>query len=140
MTASKPRRIHHIDVVVHDLDQAEDRYRRVLGIEPLPRETLPGRGIDLVRFRIGETWLILVQPTRDDSPVAAFLEEHGEGFFHMAIEIDDIEDEARALQSRGVRLTNSTPRIGIDGWKLVDVELEETLGAMIQLIEAPEER
>ena len=140
MTASNPRRIHHIDVVVHDLDQAEDRYRRVLGIEPLPRETLPGRGIDLVRFRIGETWLILVQPTRDDSPVAAFLEEHGEGFFHMAIEIDDIEDEARALQSRGVRLTNSTPRIGIDGWKLVDVELDETLGAMIQLIEAPEER
>jgi len=110
----------------------------VLGIDPLPRESLTGRGIDLVRFQIGETWLILVQPTNDDGPVAAFLEEHGEGFYHMAIEIDDIEGEACALQSRGVRLTNSTPRIGIDGWKLVDIELEETLGAMVQLVEAPE--
>ena len=36
------------------------------------------RGIDLARFRIGETWLILVQPTRADSPVAAYLEQHGE--------------------------------------------------------------
>ena len=115
MTTSSRRRIHHIDVVVRDLDQAEDRYRRVLGIEPLPRETLPGRAIDLVRFRIGETWLILVQPTDNTGPVAAFLDEHGEGFFHMAIEIEDIEEEARALQARGVRLTNHEPRIGIDG-------------------------
>ncbi len=139
MTSSVPRRIHHIDVVVRDLDRAEDRYRRVLGIEPLPRESLPGRGIDLVRFSIGETWLILVQPTSDQGPVAVFLEEHGEGFFHMAIEIDDIEREARALSARNVRLVNREPRIGIDGWKLIDIELDETLGAMIQLVEAPEE-
>ncbi len=140
MTEPAPRRIHHIDVVVRDLDRAEKKYRRALGIDPLPRESLAGRGIDLVRFRIGETWLILVQPTSDNGPVAVFLEEHGEGFFHMAIEIDDIEGKARALQSRGVRLTNSTPRIGIDGWKLVDIELRETLGTMIQLVEAPEEK
>lgn len=140
MNVSVPRRIHHIDVVVRDLDQAEDQYRRVLGIEPLPRESLTGRGIDLVRFRIGETWLILVQPTTEDSPVAAFLHEHGEGFFHMAIEVDDIEGEAQALRSRGIRLAQKETRIGIDGWKLIDIELDETLGAMIQLVEAPEEK
>jgi methylmalonyl-CoA/ethylmalonyl-CoA epimerase len=138
MSSSVPRRVHHIDIVVRDLDHAEDRYRRILGIEPLPRESLPGRGIDLVRFRIGETWLILVQPTADDSPVAAFLDEHGEGFFHMAIEVDDIEGEAKVLRSRGVRLIQEETRIGIDGWKLIDIELDETLGAMIQLIETPE--
>lgn len=140
MTVSNPRRVHHIDVVVRDLDQAEDRYRRVLGIDPLPRETLPERAIDLVRFRIGETWLILVQPTSSAGPVAAFLDEHGEGFFHMAIEFEDVESQARDVEARGVRLANNSPRIGIDGWKLIDVELTETLGAMIQFVEAPEER
>lgn len=139
MTAPVPRRVHHIDVVVHDLDQAEDRYRRVLGIEPRPRESFTERGIDLVRFRVGETWLILVQPTSDDGPVAAFLQEHGEGFFHMAIEFQDVEEQARALEEREIRLVNSEPRTGIDGWKLIDIELDETLGAMIQLVEAPEE-
>lgn len=139
MSASTPRRVHHIDVVVRDLDQAEDRYRRVLGIEPLARESLPGRGIDLVRFRVGETWLILVQPTSHDGPVAAFLEEHGEGFFHMAVEFDDLERQARVVSERGIRLVNGEPRIGIDGWKLIDIELDETLGAMIQLVEAPED-
>lgn len=139
MTSTVPRRVHHIDVVVRDLEQAEDRYRRVLGIEPLPRESFVERGIDLVRFRIGETWLILVQPTSDEGPVAAFLQEHGEGFFHMAIEFQDVEEQARAVKERKIRLVNSEPRTGIDGWKLIDIELDETLGAMIQLVEAPEE-
>lgn len=138
MTTATPQRIHHIDIVVEDLDQAEDRYRSVLGIEPLPRETFPGRSIDLVRFRIGETWLILVQPTDNEGPVAAFLEEHGEGFFHMAIEVEDVARRAAELDSNGVSLSNREPRIGVDGWKLVDIELDETMGAMIQLIEDPE--
>lgn len=140
MSDATPRRIHHIDVVVRDLDRAEEQYRKILGIEPIQRESLSARGIDLVRFRVGETWLILVQPTDETGSVAGFLREHGEGFFHMAVEVDDIEAETNALQANGVRLANTEPRIGIDGWKLVDIELEETLGAMIQLVEAPEER
>ena len=138
MTGPGPRRIHHIDVVVEDLDRAEAKYRAVLGIEPEPRESFPPRGIDLVRFRIGETWLILVQPTDDDGPVAAFLAEHGEGFFHMAVEVDDIDRRASEIAETGIELTNRTPRIGVDGWKLVDIELAETMGAMIQLVEDPE--
>jgi methylmalonyl-CoA/ethylmalonyl-CoA epimerase len=138
MAGNDARRIHHIDVVVEDLDRAEAKYRAVLGVEPEPRESFPPRGIDLVRFRVGETWLILVQPTRDDSPVAVFLAEHGEGFFHMAVEVDDIEQRASDLIANGIELANRSPRTGVDGWKLVDVELAETMGAMIQLIEEPE--
>lgn len=138
MPGATSRRLHHLDIVVRDLDRAEARYRQVLGVEPLPREDLPERGIELVRFRIGETWLILVRPTDETGPVATFLAEHGEGFFHLAVEVGDIEARARALTSEGVRLANTEPRIGVDGWKLVDVELDETFGAMVQLVEDPE--
>jgi methylmalonyl-CoA/ethylmalonyl-CoA epimerase len=137
MTAAASRRLHHLDVVVRDLNRAEERYRKVLGVDPLPRENFPERGIDLVRFRVGETWLILVQPTTDDGPVADFLAEHGEGFFHMAVEVGDVRERARTLSSHGIRLTNTEPRIGVDGWKLVDIEIDETFGAMIQLVEEP---
>lgn len=138
MPGSTSRRLHHLDIVVRDLDRAQTRYRQVLGVEPLPRESFSERGIDLVRFRVGETWLILVQPTDKTGPVARFLAQHGEGFFHLAVEVEDIDQRARDLTSEGVRLTNTEPRIGVDGWKLVDVELDETFGAMVQLIEEPE--
>ena len=135
---ARPRRIHHIDVVVRDLDHAVEQYRKVLGIDPCPRESLPSRGIELARFRIGETWLILVQPISDQGPVAEFLAQNGEGFFHMAIEVDDIEARAREMKARGIRLDNDTSRLGVEGWKLIDIKIEETLGAMMQLVETQE--
>ncbi|MEE4271701.1 MAG: VOC family protein [Thermoanaerobaculales bacterium] len=137
MSTAPARRLHHLDVVVRDLDRASARYRQILGVEPLPREAFPERGIDLVRFRVGETWLILVQPTDETGPVAGFLAEHGEGFFHMAVQVDDAASRARDLAGLGIRLATTELRTGVDGWKLVDVEIDETFGAMIQLVEDP---
>ena len=135
MVSSAPRRIHHIDLVVRDLDRAEAQFRKVLGVDPEPREALPDRGVVLARFRIGETWLILVQPVRDDSPVAAFLEQNGEGFFHIAIEVGDVEARVKDLIGAGIEVMNETPRLGVEGWKLIDIEVDQTHGAMIQMIE-----
>ena len=57
----------------------------------------------------------------------------------MALEIDDVESRADALAAAGVRLTTTAPRLGLDGWKLVDVDVSETCGAMVQLVEEPED-
>jgi methylmalonyl-CoA/ethylmalonyl-CoA epimerase len=131
-------RVHHIDFVVRDLAEATERFARVFGREPGPPERLESRGIELVRFRIGDVWLILVQPVRQDSPVMKFLEEHGEGFFHIAFKVDDVEAETRRLKELEVQLQNDEPRRGVEGWKLIDVALEETCGVMIQLAEEDE--
>jgi methylmalonyl-CoA/ethylmalonyl-CoA epimerase len=128
-------RVHHIDFVVRDLTEATARFARVFGREPGPRERLESRGIELVRFRIGEVWLILVQPVQQDSPVMKFLEKHGEGFFHIAFKVDDVEAETRRLKELEVQLQNDEPRRGVEGWKLIDIALEETCGVMIQLAE-----
>jgi methylmalonyl-CoA epimerase len=111
----------------------------VLGVNPGERESLPQRGVELVRFRIGESWLILVQPIRDDSPVMDFLNRHGEGFFHIALEFEDVEEAASVLRERGVQLASDAPRRGVEGWLLVDVDPAETSGTMIQLVEQGEE-
>ncbi len=127
------QKIHHIDFVVRDLGSAVAAYRRLFGVEPLPRERLDGRGVELVRFQLGETWLILVQPVRQDSPVMEFLERHGEGFFHIAYQVASVDEAARELDGRGVR--RHEIRRGVEGWKLLDLETAETCGVMTQLVE-----
>lgn len=129
------RRAHHIDFVVRDLDDAVERYSRVLGTDPGPRERLPDRGVELVRFDVDNLWIVLVQPVRDDSPVKAFLEEHGEGFFHIAFQVDDVAAEAERLEQAEIELINREPRLGVEGWKLVDVAISETFGVYTQLVE-----
>lgn len=127
--------IHHIDYVVRDLDRAVTQYRRLFHVEFGPREVLESRGVALARLRLGDIWLVLVQPIRPDSPVQRFLDEHGEGFFHIAYRVKDVATGASALKARGVRLVNEEPRRGVEGWKLVDLDMSETFGVMTQLVE-----
>ena len=129
------RRAHHIDFVVHDLDAAKERFEAILGLESLPREALEDRGVELVRFDLGNLWIILVQPIDPSSPVQVFLDRHGEGFFHIAYLVDDIEAMAERLESKGIDLVNRVPRRGVEGWKLVDIEMDNTFGVYTQLIE-----
>jgi len=129
------RRVHHIDFVVRDLDEATHRYRDLFGVEPKSRERLPERGVDLVRFPIGDLWVILVQPTRADSPVAEFLEEHGEGFFHIAYAVDDLSAEEERLDGVAVEAAPSGVRRGVEGWRLLDLEISNTCGVLTQLVE-----
>ncbi|MFQ5524708.1 MAG: VOC family protein [Thermoanaerobaculia bacterium] len=128
------RRVHHIDFVVRDLDAAAERYSRIFGIEPLGRERLDDRGVELVRFELDNVWLVLVQPV-GDGPVSSFLEEHGEGFFHAGFQVDDVTAEAERIEGEGIRLVNRVPRRGVEGWLLVDLEMDETFGVYLQLVQ-----
>jgi len=130
--------IHHIDFVVRDLERAIGQYQRLFNVHFLERESLPSRGVELARFRLGDTWVVLVQPVRDDSPVKRFLDEHGEGFFHIAYRVSDAHAAAGELHAKGVKLMNDSPRRGVEGWKLVDLQLNETFGLMTQLVEPPD--
>lgn len=133
----KLKRIHHIDFVVRDLDQAVEKYQKIFQVSTMEREKLENRGIESARFLLGDTWIILVQPVSGDSPVQKFLDKYGEGFFHISYEVDDLEGLVGDLKADGVKLMNDEPRIGLEGWKLVDLEMDETFGVMTQLVGVP---
>ena len=82
--------IHHVNFRVRDLDTAVARWRKILDLDCETRESLPGRGVDTARFRVGVTWLVLVQPTNPDSVPGLHLEEHGEGVFLLSFGVDDL--------------------------------------------------
>jgi methylmalonyl-CoA/ethylmalonyl-CoA epimerase len=130
------KRIHHIDYVVRDLDRAMVQYCRLFGVPLERRERLENRGVELARFRLGQTWIVLVQPTQPDSPVQKFLEKHGEGFFHIAYEVENLGAMVSHLKAKGVKFMQDSPRPGLEGWQLADLELDETFGLMTQLVDS----
>ena len=131
----KLKRIHHIDHVVRDLDRAVEQYRKLFDVPIDKQEPLPSRGVLTARFLLSDTWVVLVQPIRDDSPVKRFLDNHGEGFYHIAYEVDDLPAMVSHLKTQGVKLMNEMPRKGLEGWNLIDLERDETLGLMTQLVD-----
>lgn len=112
--------IHHLNLLVRDIDAAIDRYTQLLGGVPL-RETLPQRGVATARFRLGDTWFVLVQPTTADGPVARHLAEHGEGLFLVSFGVDELESACARAQTNGLSTVDFAPRDGLDGWRVADL-------------------
>lgn len=129
-----PQRVHHINFVVHDLEQAISRYEVILGRPVAHRESLPGRG-KLARFEMDGVWIVLVQPVDENSPPGQHLAEHGEGFFLLSFEVADLETAADRLKQHDIRLLNEKPRQGLENWQVMDLDPRDACGVLVQLVE-----
>ena len=132
------KRIHHINFIVRNLDEAMKQYKKLFGDPVGLPEELPQRGVRLVRFKTGETWIVLVQPVNPDGPPAKYLEENGEGFFLVSCEVDDVREAAEHATVKGIRVVDRQPRQGLDGWWLMDLDPDDLFGVNIQLVQTGE--
>lgn len=130
------KRIHHINFLVRDLEKAILRYKVLFGDPVSESETLPQRGVKLARFKVGETWLILIQPVDDESVPARYLQQHGEGFFLISCQVEDVKKSTRMVSSGGVGVLDQFPRQGLDDWQVMDLSPDDLFGVNFQLVES----
>ena len=69
--------IDHIAIAVPDLDAAIDYYRETFGAVVDHREVVESDGVEEALLKVAESYVQLLTPTRDDSPVAKWLEKRG---------------------------------------------------------------
>ena len=129
------KRIHHIDFLVRDMEQAIVQYTRIFGVQIENRIKI--QGVDLAYFHIGDVLIALVSPVDSQSPLTKQLDERGEGLMHMGCEVESLEAAVQAMKAKGVRLMNEKPRPGLQDWqiKLIDLVEGQTSGPTIQLVE-----
>lgn len=101
--------LHHLCIIVRDLDKAVKFYESIgigpwIDYPPLDEFTelkMPDeRGFKAIKFKyvqLGPVQLQLGQSDEGDTPQKRFLEEHGEGVFHIGFVLDDVDaGEAQA--------------------------------------------
>ena len=130
----KVKRIHHIAVVVPDLDEVLSFWRDSLGLEFSHSESVPSQKSEVAFFPLGETEVEFVKPTTDDSGVAKFLKERGAGMHHLCFEVDDISGMLALLKEKGIRLINETP-IELEGRKMAFLHPKSANGVLVELYE-----
>jgi len=129
-------RIHHVAVVVRDIDASLAAYRDTLG---LPLELLlpiESDGVTIAFLGIGESKLELVQPTDPGTGVARFLESRGEGFHHVCLETPDVDAALADLAEQGIELIDTRARRGAEG-PVAFLHPRSCHGVLVELIEAP---
>jgi methylmalonyl-CoA/ethylmalonyl-CoA epimerase len=109
------KKIHHISIVVRDMEEAFLFYCDALGL-PLHKMTiLEDQGVKAALLPLGESEIELLEPIRPDTGIAGFLERRGEGLHHICFETDDIERELDGLNARDVQLIDEQARRGLAG-------------------------
>jgi methylmalonyl-CoA/ethylmalonyl-CoA epimerase len=126
--------LHHVAIVVNDLDEAVARYR-ALGFGDAERFRLAEHAVEVATFHAGPGWVELIRPIDPEGPIARFLAKRGEGLHHVAYAVPDLERALAELAIAGVRLIDTTPRTGAHGWRIAFIHPESAAGVLIELVE-----
>lgn len=125
--------VHHVNLLVRDIESAKREYRGKFNIDFID-EPLPSRGVITSRFRVGESWIVLVQPVAEGEPMRQ-LRERGEGLFLLSLGVAQIEGNALAPIGHDDRTNGavSEARDGIAGWRVADIQVGDAPNGQMQL-------
>ncbi|MGP4112018.1 methylmalonyl-CoA epimerase [Streptomyces sp. 4N509B] len=135
-------RIDHIGIACFDLDATVAFYHDTYGFEVFHSEVNEEQGVLEAMLRIngtddgGASYLQLLQPIRDDSPVGKWMAKNGEGVHHIAFGTADVDADAEAVRAKGVRVLYDTPRRGSMDSRITFLHPKDCHGVLTELVTA----
>jgi len=129
--------VDHIAIAVTDLDAATQLWKE-MGLRVGSREVVEDQGVEVQMMYAGATRIELVFPTREDSPVQAFLDKRGAGLHHLALAVDDCAAATQELVDQEVRMLNTEPKTGAHQTRIAFVHPKATSGVLTELVEGGE--
>ncbi len=84
------KHIHHIAILVENLDASLTFWQDILGLKPSKVSDMPQESARIAFFPLAESEIELVQPTTTDSGLSRYLEKRGPGMHHLCLEVTDI--------------------------------------------------
>jgi methylmalonyl-CoA/ethylmalonyl-CoA epimerase len=127
--------IDHVGIAVGDLEAAVERYRRLLGVEPVLRERVEDQGVEEVLFAAGSSYLQLLGPLGPETPVGRSLATRGPGLHHIAYRVADIVGALEHLRAEGAQLIDEAPRPGPRGTSIAFVHPRSMEGVLVELVQ-----
>ena len=79
------------------------------------RERVESDGVEEALLNVADSYVQLLTPTRDDSPVAKYLANKGEGLHHVGYRVEDCAVALQAVKDAGGRVIDEAPRPGLAG-------------------------
>lgn len=125
-------KIHHIGVATDDIERLAELYREFLGLEVVHREDL--EQLRVWFLDVGNGYFELLEPVEPSGPIASYLESHGTGLHHVALETDDIAGAIETARELGVTPIDEEPRPGAWGTEVAFVHPNDTGGVLFEFV------
>ena len=127
--------IDHVAIAVNDLDAAIAWYGEVFGATVDHRERVERDGVEEALLKVADSYIQLLTPIRDDSPVAKYLASKGEGLHHVGYRVDDCAAALQSIKDMGGRVIDEAPRPGSRGTLVAFVHPQGAFGTLVELVQ-----
>lgn len=127
--------VDHVAIAVRDLDAAIDWYKQTFGATVAHREVVERDGVEEALLAVADSYVQLLTPTREDSPVAKYLDSKGEGLHHVGYRVDDCAAALEQAVAAGARAIDDAPRPGSRGTTVAFLHPKTAFGTLIELVQ-----
>jgi len=127
------KKIEHLGIAVTSIEESLKIYESLLGVDCYKVEVVESEFVKTAFIQVGESKIELLEATDPDSSIAKFLQKRGQGFHHVAFDVDDIDDEINRLKSSGFDLINHSPKDGADNKLIAFLHPKSTNGLLVEL-------
>ncbi len=135
MTAPLLTEIDHVAIAVRDLDAAIAYYQDTFGATVDHRETIESDGVEEALLKVADSYVQLLTPISDTSPVAKYLEKKGEGIHHVGYRVADCAEALQSVKDHGGQTIDQAPRPGSRGTTVAFVHPKGAFGTLIELVQ-----
>jgi methylmalonyl-CoA/ethylmalonyl-CoA epimerase len=134
-------RIDHVGIACRDLEVTIARYESAFGLTVASIEVNEAQGVREAMLEVsgsapGHSYVQLLEPLGDDTPVGRFLARRGEGLHHVGYGVTDITAALAAIGATGVRLIDERPRHGSMGAAIAFLHPADLGGVLTELVQA----
>ena len=135
MTEPLLTEIDHVAIAVPDLEEAIAYYRETFGATVDHREVVESDGVEEALLKVADSYIQLLTPIRDDSPVAKYLEKKGPGLHHVGYRVADCSVALQSVKDHGGKVIDQAPRPGSRGTTVAFVHPKSAFGTLIELVQ-----
>ena len=127
------RKIEHLGIAVTNMEESLRLYEDLLGHTCYKTEVVESEFVKTAFIQVGESKIELLEATNSDSAIAKFLEKKGQGFHHVAFDVENIDVEIERLLNKGFDLIHKTAKIGADNKRIAFLHPKATNGLLVEL-------
>ncbi len=133
------KKIDHIGIAVKDLDSAIKLYTNVFNLKIMKIEEHKALNLKIAFLQVGEVMLELVQPTGPGSISARWIEENGEGLYHLGLRVENIDESLEKIKEKGIAMRDNEPKSGGMDSKIAFSKTTSTNNVIFELVERSRE-
>lgn len=129
------KHVEHVGIAMPSEEESLQVGRLLFGREPDVIEEVPSQKVKTYIYKVGQTKIEFLVPTSEDSTVAKFLVDRGQGLHHLAFAVDNVQEAIQELKENDVRMIDESPREGVEGTRIAFIHPKSTGKVLVELVE-----